>query len=111
MATLLGFQPSSLPTKYLGAPLLLKALHNPSWEEIMAKLEAKLSSWIHHFLSLPGHVLLINFVLFSLPLYLFFILFTPVKFIKKINLFNVNLFGGVSLKIKQMVVGGLGYPL
>jgi mannosylglycoprotein endo-beta-mannosidase len=94
VTTLLGFQPSSLPSKYLGSPLLLKALHNPSWEEIATKVEAKISSWNHHFLSFPGCVLLINFVLLTLPMYLFLILDAHMKFLKKIECFNASFCGG-----------------
>ena len=60
LATLLGFQILSLPTKYLGDPLLPKALHNPSLELLLAKMESKLRSWTHRSLSLPGRALLIS---------------------------------------------------
>jgi hypothetical protein len=42
LSNLLGFQISSLPAKYLGAPLLSKVLHNPSWELLLDKMEEKL---------------------------------------------------------------------
>ena len=42
---ILGFQRSSLASKYLGALLVENALHNASWEDLVSKLGRKLSSW------------------------------------------------------------------
>jgi hypothetical protein len=41
---ILGFQGGSLPSKYLGSPLVENALINISWEELLTKLEQKLSN-------------------------------------------------------------------
>jgi hypothetical protein len=71
---LLGFPISTLPAKYLGAPLLLKSHHNPSWETILEKMEYKLGCWTHHSLSFPWRVLWIKSVLSSLLVYLFSLL-------------------------------------
>jgi hypothetical protein len=66
----------------------------------MAKLEAKLNSWTHRSLSLSGHVLLIKTILLSLPLYLFSILVTKLKFIKKIrDLQHKFMWGGPQKRI------------
>jgi hypothetical protein len=81
----MGFQSDILPSKYLGAPLLEKSLHNVSWEYLLIKLEAKIANWTFHFLTLPGRILLIKSTLHSLPLYLFYILETPMKIIKCIQ--------------------------
>jgi hypothetical protein len=53
IARILGFQRSSLPSKYLRAPLLDKAIHNPGWQEILTKIEDCLNCWTHRFLTLP----------------------------------------------------------
>jgi hypothetical protein len=42
---LLGFTRSSLPSKYLGIPLIDKPLRNTSWEDLLSKLRKRLSSW------------------------------------------------------------------
>jgi hypothetical protein len=52
LATFLSFQLLSLFSKYLGAPLLSKVLHDPSWEMLLEKMEFKLQSWTHRSLSM-----------------------------------------------------------
>jgi hypothetical protein len=74
ISKILGFQKASIPSKYLGAPLLDKAAQNSTWQELLEKLETKLTNWTHRFLTLPGRILLIKSVLSSMPLYLFSVL-------------------------------------
>jgi hypothetical protein len=58
----------------MGSPLLSKVVHNPSWEEIIAKMESKINRWTDSFIFLPGRVLLITFFLSYFSLYVFFYL-------------------------------------
>lgn len=44
IAHILGFTIAVLPSKYLGAPLMVSALKNASWRMLLDKLEARLSS-------------------------------------------------------------------
>jgi hypothetical protein len=44
ISDLLGFQRSSLPSKYLGIPLIDNALRNSSWEQLLSSFTKKLSS-------------------------------------------------------------------
>lgn len=78
------FQQSSLPTKYLGAPLVENALHNISWEHLLATMESKVLSWTFRTLNLPTCLLHINSVLWSMPLYLFYVLVAPKLVLKYI---------------------------
>jgi hypothetical protein len=63
---ILGFQRSSLPSRYLGAPLIDKAIRNTGWQEMLTKLENMLSCWTHRFLSLSGRILLIKSILMAM---------------------------------------------
>jgi len=44
VARILGFTIAALPSKYLGAPLMVSSLKHVSWRTLLDKLEARLSS-------------------------------------------------------------------
>jgi hypothetical protein len=73
----MGFQRASLPSKYLGVPLLDKSLRNPGWQELLTKIKEHLNCWTHRFLTLAGRILLIKYVLMAMPLYIFSVIATP----------------------------------
>lgn len=83
---ILGFQRSSLPSRYLRDPLLDKAPRNP----MLSKLENRLNSWTHRFLSLSGIILLIKLVLMVMLVYLFSVLATTVHIYQKIRSIQRN---------------------
>jgi hypothetical protein len=85
--------------------LLDKALGNVLWEDLLLKLEAKLSSWTFLSLNLPDRITLIKFVLHYMPLYLFYVLVYPLKIIKSIHsLQRVFLWGGETKERKWDLV-------
>ena len=98
---ILGFQRSSLASKYLGAPLVENALHNASWEDLVSKLGRKLSSWKFRALNLPTRLNLIKSFIQAMSLYLFFV-FIVLKYILKAicNLQRTFLWGGSKSEIK-----------
>jgi hypothetical protein len=67
--TLFGCEFGTLPFKYLGIPIHFRKLKNGEWKPIEDKFEIKLSSWIGKLLSYGDHLILINYVLTSLPLF------------------------------------------
>lgn len=77
IARILGFSIDVLPSKYLGAPLTASALKHSSWKILLEKLEARLSLCTHRALNTASRLVLIKFVLHSMPLYLFSILAVP----------------------------------
>lgn len=83
---ILGFQRSSLPSRYLRDPLLDKAPRNL----MLSKLENRLNSWTHRFLSLSGIILLIKLVLMVMLVYLFSVLATTVHIYQKIRSIQRN---------------------
>jgi hypothetical protein len=74
---LLGFNRSSLPSKYLGIPLIDNALRNSSWEHLLSSFSKRLSSWTYRALNLPSRLILLQAVLQALPIYSFSALAAP----------------------------------
>ncbi|KAH1033484.1 hypothetical protein J1N35_045658 [Gossypium stocksii] len=58
-----------LQFNYLGIPLGADRSKISSWKEIIDRAARKLSGWKFHSLSWAGHVVLINAMLSSLPIY------------------------------------------
>lgn len=85
IARILGFTIASLPSKYLGAPLIASALKHSSWKDLLEKLEARLFLWTHRVLNITNRLVLIKVVLHSMPLYLFTILAAPKWVLKEIK--------------------------
>eukprot|EP00253_Pinus_taeda_P020347 PITA_20347 len=96
IACILSFTTTSLPSKYLGAPLIASALKHSSWTSLLEKLEAKLSLWTHRALNLASRTVLIKAVLQSMPLYLFSILAAPKWVLKAIKQMHRNFLWGSS---------------
>jgi hypothetical protein len=77
LTLLLGFTHSTLPSTYLGIPLIDNPLRNLSWESIPSKFRKRLSLWTFHSLNLHGRLILLKFVLQALPIYAFSALAAP----------------------------------
>jgi len=82
---ILGFTSASLPSKYLGAPLMSSTLKHSSWKQLLEKLEARLFLWTNRTLNMASRIVLIKVVLHSMPLYLFSILAAPKWVLKEIK--------------------------
>jgi len=82
---ILGFQGSSLPSKYLGAPLSESTLKKVSWQELLEKIRQKLASWTFRSLNLASRLILVKSVLQSMPTYLFSVLGAPKGILKEIR--------------------------
>eukprot|EP00253_Pinus_taeda_P005215 PITA_05215 len=101
IARILGFSIATLPSKYLGAPLMASALKHTSWGTLLDKLEARLSSWTYRSLNIASRLTLIKSVLQEMPLYLFSILVAPKWVLKAIrNLQRGFLWGSNGLNRK-----------
>jgi hypothetical protein len=73
----LGFASSSLPSKYLGAPLIASAIKHSTWKELIDKLTQRISSWTFRTLNLAGCLVLLKSILQTMSLYLFSVLAAP----------------------------------
>jgi len=65
---------SSLPSKYLGIPLIDSPLRNTSSEDLISNFRKKLASWTFFSLNLLGRLILLKSVLQYLPIYSFSVL-------------------------------------
>jgi hypothetical protein len=77
LTLLLGFTRSTLPSTYLGIPLIDNPLRNLSWESLLSKFCKRLSLWTFRSLNLPGRLILLKSVLQALPVYAFSALAAP----------------------------------
>eukprot|EP00253_Pinus_taeda_P004451 PITA_04451 len=93
---ILGFTIASLPSKYLGAPLMASALKHFSWKQLLEKLETRLSLWTNRALNMASRIVLIKAVFHSMPLYLFSILVAPKWVLKEIKNLQRNFLWGSS---------------
>ena len=69
LAAILGCKTVQLPMSYLSLPLRANFKSKSIWNPIMEKMERKLSSWQHMYLSKGDRVTLIKSTLSSLPTY------------------------------------------
>jgi hypothetical protein len=60
LSNLLGFTWSSLPSKYLGVPLIDNTSRNSSWEPLITSLKNRLNSWNFISLNLVRHLRLLK---------------------------------------------------
>eukprot|EP00253_Pinus_taeda_P024057 PITA_24057 len=96
IARILGFSIASLPSKYLGAPLIESARKHSSWISLLEKLESRLLLCTHRCLNMASRLVLIKVVLQSMPLYLFSILAAPKWVLKAIKKLQRNFLWGSS---------------
>eukprot|EP00253_Pinus_taeda_P019493 PITA_19493 len=96
IARTLGFTIASLPSKYLGAPLIDSAINHTAWRTLLDKLESRLSSWTFRSLNIAGRLILIKSILQAMPLYLFSILAAPKWALKAIRNLQRNFLWGSS---------------
>jgi hypothetical protein len=66
---ILGFQPSKIPSNYLGVPLTGKSQKRKIWEDLLDKMEKRLGNWAFHSLNIANRLILIKKVLQALPIY------------------------------------------
>jgi len=77
LSRILGFQRDSLPSKYLGVPLINKPERKDIWEDVTNKLKDKLSNWTRKSLNLVGRLVLTKAVVQTIPIFMFLALPTP----------------------------------
>ena len=85
-----------MPANYLGSPLIDSALKHSAWQNLLDKIEARLSSWTFHSLNLPSRLTLVKSVLQSMPIYLFSVLAAPKWVLKQIQSLQRNFLWGAS---------------
>ena len=87
---ILIFQMDSLPSEFLGSPLIENSVRNSSWKELLSKLFLKLSNWTIRTLNLLTRVVLLKHVLKDMPLYLLSVMVSPKHILKEIRHIHCN---------------------
>ena len=87
---ILDFSEGSLPSKYLGARMAESTIKQVSWEELLDKINKKLSLWTFRALNFPSRLILVKSVLQAMPMYLFLVLVTRKSIIKQIKNIQQN---------------------
>ena len=101
----LGFTKGTFPSKYLRVTLGVGTIKNVSWKDLLDRFKSRLSRWILHPLNIPSRMVLVKFVLQAMPIYLFFVSFSPKSIIKDIRSIQRNfLVGGREVKSKFSLV-------
>ena len=79
---ILEFSKGSLPTKYLGAPLLEGKATQRKWKELVDKMSSKLNNWMHRALNFSSRLTLVKAVLQAMSYYVLSVLSAPKVVIK-----------------------------
>jgi hypothetical protein len=105
LASILGCGVASLPLKYLSLPLGAKYKDSHTWNNIIEKMENRLSGWKKLYLSKGGRLTLINNTLSSLPTYFLSLFPIPVGVANRLEKFQRDIFwGGIGDEFKFHLV-------
>ena len=89
---LFGCNIGSYPFRYLGIPMHFRKLSNKDWKAVEDIIEKRLSGWKGKFLSVGGRLVLINYVLSSLPMFMLSFFEVPRGVLKKIEYYKSRFF-------------------
>jgi len=107
-ALVLRCQVGSLPFVYLGLPVGGKAHRLDFWKPVIHRINSRLSGWKAKHLSLGGRLVLLKFVLSSLPVYALSFFKAPSGIISSIeSLLNCFFFGVVRTTKKYIGLIGI----
>jgi hypothetical protein len=80
------------PFRYLGIPIHHKRISNADWKIIEEKFEKRLSCWKGKLLSYGGRLVLINFVLSSLAMFMLSFYEIPKTVLHKLDSYRSRFF-------------------
>src|SRR6266498_4711991 len=81
-----------LPFRYLGIPMWHKRLRNMDWKHVDERFQKRLSCWKSKLLSVGGHLVLINSVLSSLPMFMLSFFEIPRVVLKRLDFYISKFF-------------------
>jgi hypothetical protein len=85
LENILGFKHKTLPTKYLGIPLINRACKMETWEGVINKLQERVENWTYISLNLSERLILTKAVLQAIPTYMMSVFPTPKGILQKIR--------------------------
>jgi len=94
-ALVMSCRKGSIPFVYLGLPIGGDSRKIAFWKPVVDRIVSRLSSWNHKFLSFGGRLVLLKFVLSSLPVYFLSFFKVPVGIISSIeSILKKKILGG-----------------
>lgn len=94
-ANILNCKIGFFPFKYLGLPIGANPKRLDTWHSIIEAIRSKLSRWKNKQLSIGGRVVVLESVLYALPLYFLSFFKAPTSIISKLeSLFKQFMWGG-----------------
>ena len=87
-----GCEAGELPFRYLGIPIHYRKLLNKEWNPVESRFEKKLGCWQGKLLSYGDRLVLINFVLTSLPMFMLSFLEVPIGVRKRLDVYRSRFF-------------------
>jgi hypothetical protein len=87
-----GCEVGTFPFRYLGIPIHFRKLKNGEWKPVEDRFEKKLANWIGKMLSYGDHLVLINSVLTSLPMFMLSFFEIPKGVRKRLDFFRSRFF-------------------
>jgi len=95
IASVLNYRVGTLPFVYLGLPIGDDARRLEFWQPVLNRIRTRLSSWNKKNLSFGGRLILLKFILSSLPVYFLSFFKAPTGIIPSIeSLFKSFFFWG-----------------
>jgi hypothetical protein len=95
-ASVLNCRTGTIPFVYLGLPIGGDSRRLSFWKPVVDRIEARLLSWNHKFLSFGGRLTLLKSVLSSLPVYFLSFFKAPTGIITSLeSTFKIFFWGGV----------------
>ena len=94
-ALVMNCRRGSIPFVYLGLPIGGDSTKRNFWKPVIDRIVARLSSWNNKFLSFGGRLILLKYVLSSLPVYFLSFFKAPAGIISLIeSIFKIIFWGG-----------------
>ncbi|WVZ75235.1 hypothetical protein U9M48_023312 [Paspalum notatum var. saurae] len=87
-SALFGCKIGSLSFRYLGIPMHFRKSSNKDWKAVEDRFEKRLSGWKGKLISVGGRLVLINAVISSLPMFIFYFFEVSRGVIKKIDYYR-----------------------
>jgi len=108
-AVALGCKVGSVPFVYLGLPIGGNARRLAFWEPLLNRINSRLSSWSSKHLSFGGRLVLLKYVLSSLPIYALSFFEAPACIISSIeSILNCFFFLGGGVRTTEKYLGLIG---
>jgi len=92
-ASIMNCRTGTIPFVYLGLPISGDVRNLSFWKPMIDSIVARLSSWNDKFLSFGGRMILLKFVLSSLPIYFLSFFKAPAGIISSIESILIFFFG------------------